>query len=148
MTFAIAQYTNLNQEQNSWINGLSIELKSYFKKRNYGKDLNDLYFGLITVRPEFDQFFKKKRPRYRPGIRTSIVDNIEIKTNNCVEIDCKIKFEEVKELKKLDLLRKVSEELLVESKSLNRLSKLQDFDFKKFESDLENYLIGKGYLRN
>ena len=92
MKFGIAQYTNLTQEQNNWINDLSLELKTFFKTRNYGQDLKELYFGLITVKPEFDQFFKKKRPRYRPGERTSHVDGIEIKSNNCVEIDCKIEF--------------------------------------------------------
>ncbi len=107
MTFGIAQYTNLTQEQNNWVNDLSVELKSFFENRNYGKDLNELYFGLITVKPEFDQFFKKKRPRYRPGERVSEVDGIEIKSNNYAEIDCKIEFSQVSELKKEELIEKV-----------------------------------------
>jgi len=146
LTFGIAQYTNLTQEQNNWINDLSIELKSFFENRNYGEDLNELYFGLITVKPEFEQFLKKKRPRYRPGERTSFVDGIEIKSNNCVEIDCKIQFSEVSELKKNELIEKVCGELLVESDCLTRLSKLKRFDFKSFKFDFENYLIEKKYL--
>ena len=147
MTFGIAQYTNLTQEQNNWINELSIELKTFFENQNYGKDLNELYFGLITVKPEFDQFFKKKRPRYKSGERTSFVDGIEIKSNNCVEIDCKFEFDKVSELKKMELIEKVCSELLVESDCLNRLSKLKEFDFKSFKSDFENYMIEKEYLK-
>ena len=146
MTFGIAQYTNLTQEQNSWINDLSIEFKSFFENRNYGKDLNELYFGLITVKPEFDQFFKKKRPVYRPGERTSSVDGIEIKSNNCAEISCKLDFAEVSGLQKKELLKKVCRELILESDSLTRLSKLKEFDFKTFNSDFENYMLEKKYL--
>ena len=102
--FGIAQYTNLRADQNGWINDLSVELKSFFENQNYGKDLDELYFGLITVKPEFDQFFKKKRPRYRPEERILNVDGIEFKTNNCVEIDIKIEFTEIYELKKEKLI--------------------------------------------
>ncbi len=147
MTFGIAQYTNLTQEQNNWINDLSIELKSFFEKRNYGKDLNELYFGLITVKPEFDQFFKKKRPRYRPGERVSNVDGIEIKSNNCAEIDCKIEFSQVSKLKKRELIEKVCEEILTELDCLNRLSKLKNFNFQSYKSDLKKYLIDKNYIK-
>ncbi|NJB72908.1 hypothetical protein GGR42_003406 [Saonia flava] len=147
MTFGIAQYTNLTQEQNSWINDLSIEFKSFFENRNYGKDLNELYFGLITVKPEFEQFFKKKRPVYRPGERTSSIDGIEIKSNNCAEISCKLDFGEVSELEKAELIEKVCGEIIVESDCLTRLSKLKEFDFKSFKSDFENYMIEKKYLK-
>ncbi|WP_282149260.1 hypothetical protein [Algibacter lectus] len=147
MTFGIAQYTNLTQEQNNWINDLSIELESFFENRNYGKDLNELYFGLITVKPEFDQFFKKKRPVYKNGERTSYVDGIEIKSNNCVEISCKLEFSQVIELKKTELIEKVCGELLIESDCLTRLSKLKNFDFRTFKSDFENYMIEKKYLK-
>lgn len=146
LTFGIAQYTNLTQEQNNWIINLSVELKSFFENRDYGADLKELYFGLITVKSEFDQFFKVKRPRYRPGERTSFVDGFEIKSNNCVEIDCKIEFNEVSVFGKAELIKKVSQEILIASDSLNRLSKLKDFDFKSYKADLEKYLIEKKYL--
>lgn len=147
LTFGIAQYTNLTQEQNSWINDLSIEFKSFFENRNYGKDLNELYFGLITVKPEFDEFFKKKKPVYRPGERTSSADGIEIKTKNCAEISCKLDFSEVSELQKTELIEKVCEEILKESVCLTRLSKLKNFDFTSFKSDFENYMIENRYLK-
>jgi len=147
LTFGIAQYTNLTQEQNNWINDLSNELESFFENRNYGKDLNELYFGLITVKPEFDQFFKKKRPVYKNGERTSYVDGIERKSNNCVEISCKLEFNQVIELKKTELIEKVCGELLIESDCLTRLSKLKNFDFETFKSDFENYMIEKKYLK-
>ncbi|WP_210465766.1 hypothetical protein [Rufibacter roseolus] len=60
MNFGIAQNSNLSIDQSSWINDLSNELKLFFEEKNYGEDLNELYFGLITVKPEFDQFFRKK----------------------------------------------------------------------------------------
>ncbi|MEW7279548.1 hypothetical protein ABW636_13220 [Aquimarina sp. 2201CG1-2-11] len=146
MVFGIAQYTNLSQEQNSWVNDLSEELKSFFENRDYGDDLKELYFGLITVKPEFDEFFKKKRPRYRPGERTSYVDGIEIKSNNCVEINCKIEYQKVSESDKAQLIKKVCEEILMESECLTRLSKLKNFDFKLYHSELKKYLSEKQYI--
>ncbi|WP_338359623.1 hypothetical protein [Yeosuana marina] len=147
MKFGIAQYTNLTEEQNAWINDLSSDFKSFFENRNYGNDLNELYFGLITVKPEFDQFFKKKKPRYKQGERTSKVDGFEIKTSNCAEINCKLEFLEVSNLKRIELIEKVCEELLIESDCLTRLTKLKDFDFKSFKSDFENYMIEKEFRK-
>ncbi|KAF2512724.1 hypothetical protein EYY60_06345 [Flavobacterium zhairuonense] len=147
MRFVITQYTNLNQEQNSWIIALSNELESFFENRAYGEDLKELYFGVITVKPEFDQFFKARRPRYRPGERTSFVDGIEINSNNCAELDCKIEFGKISELDKEALVELVCEEILTASNSLTRLSKLKRFDFKTYQSDLENYLIEKKYIK-
>jgi hypothetical protein len=100
MKFGIAQYSNLSNEQNSWNTEFSDELKHFFKNKNYGVDLKELYIGLITIKPEFDQFFKKRRPRYRPGEKSSVVDGITITTTNCVEIDIKIDYTEVCNLEK------------------------------------------------
>jgi hypothetical protein len=136
----------LTQEQNNWINDLSNELELFFENKNYGKDLNELYFGLITVKPEFDQFTKKRRPRYKPGERTSNVDAIEFKSNNCAEIDCKIEFNEVKELGKEKLIKRVCEEILTESECLKRLSKLKRFEFQLYKNDLKKFLIEKKYI--
>ena len=147
MKFAIAQYTNLSQERNNWITDLSVELKSFFENRNYGDDLKELYFGLITVKPEFDQFFKKKKPQYRPGERTTTVDSREIKTNNCVEIDCKLDFTQVSDLDKGELISKVCEEILRESDSLTRILKLKEFDFQAYKSDLQSYFWDKKYIQ-
>jgi hypothetical protein len=147
LKFAIVQYTNLTQEKTNWINDLSIEFQSFFKNKNYGEELKELYFGLTMVKPEFEQFFKKKRPVYKAGERTSYVDGIEIKSNNCAEISCKLEFNEVSELNKVDLIEKVCGELLTESESLTRISKLKKIDFKTFKSDFEHYMIEKEYLK-
>jgi len=143
MIFGIAQYTNLTTEQNSWINELSEDLKLFFSTRSYGKDLHELYFGLITVKPEFDVFFKKKKPKYRPGEYTSIVDGIKITSNNCVEIDCKIEFCDVSNLGKTELINKICKELLVEVDALGYIPKLVNFDYSSFRLDFEDYLIRK-----
>lgn len=147
LIFGIVQYTSLTQKQSDWINDLSIELESFFQYRNYGEDLNELYFGLLIVKPEFDQFFKKKRPRYKSGERTLVVDGIEIKSNNRVEIDCKFDFSEISVLGEAELKEKVCSQILTESDCLTRLSKLNKFDFKLFKLDFENYLVKKNYLK-
>ncbi|PKH50938.1 hypothetical protein CXF68_09690 [Tenacibaculum sp. Bg11-29] len=147
LRFAIVQYTNLTQEKTNWINDLSIEFKSFFEDKNYGEDLKELYFGLTMVKPEFEQFFKKKRPAYKAGERTSYVDGIEIKSNNCAEISCKLEFNDVTKLEYAELIEKVCGKLIAESESLIRLSKLKKFDFKLFKSDFENYMLEKQYLK-
>lgn len=146
MIFRIAQYTNLSVEQNSWVVELSDELKSFFNAKNYGRDLNELYFGLITVKPEFEQFFKKKRPRYSPGEKNSTVDGIKIKSTNCAEIDVKIDYSEISNLKKDELIKLTCFRILSEIDCLTRLSKLKDFNYLLFKSEFEGYLSSKSYL--
>lgn len=147
MIFGIAQYTNLSKEQNFWVCELSNSLELFFKDKTYGKDLDELYFGLITVKPEFEQFHNKRRPSYRPGARTSTVDGIIIKTNNCAEIDVKINYSEMSKLEKGELLERVCKEILIGCDCLTRLSKLKDFDFKLFKSDFEGYLIEQSFIK-
>ena len=147
MTLAIAQYTGLSKEQTSWINDLSDGIELFFKSRSYGTDLSELYVGLITVKPEFDQFFKRRRPRYRPGERTSIIDGLAIKSDNCAEIDVKIEYSEVSKLEKEKLIERVCEAILSECDSLTRLSKLKDFNYYAFKADFENYLIEQNYIK-
>lgn len=147
MTFGITQYTNLSRSQVAWINDLSEELKLFFEKRNYGEDLNELYFGLIAVKPEFDQFFKKKRPRYKKGKSTSTVDGITIKSNNCAEIYVKINYSEISELEQVDLIEQVCQAFLIESNCLTRLSDLKKFNYKQFKLDFEEYLIAKSFIK-
>ena len=147
MIFGIAQYTNLSKKQNFWVIELSNRLELFFKDKTYGKDLDELYFGLITVKTEFDQFHKKRRPRYRPGERTSTVEGIIIKTNNCAEIDVKIEYSEISKLEKGEFLERVCKEILIECDSLTRLSKLKDFDYKLFKTDLAGYLIEQSFIK-
>jgi hypothetical protein len=143
MKFGISQYSNLTKEQNSWINGFSNELELFFENKDYGVDLKELYVGLITVKPDFEQFFKKRRPRYRPGEKTSVVDGITITTINCAEIDIKINYTEIHDLEKEEIIDLVSESILNEIDGLTRLSKLKQFDYLTFKSDLEKYLKRK-----
>ncbi len=58
-----------------------------------------------------------------------------------------IEFRQVSELKKEALIEKVCEEILTESDCLTRLSKLKNFDFQSYKSDLEKYLIDKNYIK-
>ncbi len=126
---------------------MSNELKLFFEEKNYGEDLNELYFGLITVKPEFDQFFRKKRPRYLSGEKSSSVDGITIKTINCAEIDVKLDYSEVFKLGQSELIEIICKALLSEISCLTRLSKLKKFDFTLFKSDLKDYLIKQSYLK-
>jgi len=143
MVFSIAQYTNLTNEQNSWIVELSNELESFFEFKSYGNDLNELYFGLITVKPEFEQFYKKRKPRYRPGERTTTIDSISVKSVNCVEIDVKIDFADISVLEKNKMIELVCKNILTEIDCLTRLSKLKDFDYPSFKSDFVEFLKKK-----
>lgn len=147
MRFALVQYTNLTQEKTNWINDLSVEFKSFFENKNYGEELKELYFGLTMVKPEFEQFFKRKRPVYKAGERTSYIDGIETKSNNCAEINCKLEFNEISELNKAELIEKVCEVLLTESECLTRISKLKNIDFNTFKSDFKTYMVEKEYLK-
>ncbi len=147
MIFSIVQSTNLTEQENSWVLELSDDLASFYKSKSYGSDLNELYFGLITVKPEFDQFFKKRRPRYSPGTKTTTIDGISVTNTNCVEIDIKIEFSEISALQKSKFLEKVCEYIIDELNCLTRLSKLKDFDYKSFSSSFIEYLKMKKYIQ-
>jgi len=64
MKFGIANYIDQEiKEKTSCINKFSDELDSFFEKKFYSKEIDEVYFGFICVGEDGKFFFKPKKPR-------------------------------------------------------------------------------------
>ena len=143
MEFGISLETSLEIDKSNIIHDLSSKLTKYFDKRNYGNGIKVFTIGIICVKPEFDFFFKIRKPKYIKGKKTLTHDGISIEIENSYEYDIKLNYGQF-------LIANTSEsknilvDKLLESINLLNKQKIKDFDFNKFIDDFKSFC--KDYL--
>ena len=140
MVFALTLETNLRGGRNSWIHDLSEKLGSHFAEKSYGDDLKELFIGIIAIAPEFDFFFKIRKPKYRQGKRVHNKYGTSFTTEDCVEYDVKLDFSLYSKYKQEEFVLNLKKDILTSIQVLKQIKKLKDFDFDAFECELRNFL--------
>ena len=140
MKFALTLETNLGGKRNDWINNLSEGLERHFATKNYGDDLKELLIGIIVVAPEFDFFFKERKPKYRQGKREVSKHGTRYEVEDSVTYDLKLDFSNYSNFKEDEFLLKLKNEIFSSIHVLQKIKKLKKFDFESFQSDLKDYL--------
>jgi len=147
MKFGLAVIGNYEQDKSRLIVSLSEDLKLYFKDKCYGSDIKSYTIGVISVSPQFEQFFKKKKPRYAKGKKETVVEGIPYTVEDSFEYDFKLDFETFKNANEYESQTILAKEIL---KSLSVLDdirgKIKNFDCVKFKSDLQYYFKEKGLI--
>ena len=152
MNFSITLEIDQNAYHRSLqINKLSKGLNSFFKKKDYGEDLLNLYIGLICVKTRlgYEEWFKIRKPRFKSLqiLKNITIDDSNIEIRNAFSYDLKIDYEEydkftsATEEESLKILAKM---ILISLENLDKLpKKVKDVVRKKFESDIEHYFFKK-----
>ena len=118
--------------------GLSNELEKFFETRNYGSSIETFLIGLICVRPEFEQFFKPKKPKYiEEG--TESHDGISVKIIKLFSYDLKLDYKLFKETEEKEICKFIAKSIIDSLTELALPKKVQDFDKELFELDLMSY---------
>src|SRR5262245_55766843 len=107
MKFGFALYSNFSTEQSSEITKYSDFLEQYISDRNYGNEVKEMYVGIICVKPEFEQFFKKRAVKYKQGIKSEITDGQLITTQDCLTFDLKFDYSKIGNLKGQELIGEI-----------------------------------------
>ena len=125
-------------------NSINEELKKYFENKEYGDSLKELYIGVVCISPEFEMFFKLKKPKYTLKKET-VKENITYKLNKAFQYESKLHFDELKRVnnneKAKEILRREIINSFIYFEQIN--IKLKDFDIKTFKEDLEFFLKNK-----
>ncbi|NQX41290.1 hypothetical protein SAMN05421820_107169 [Pedobacter steynii] len=141
MKFGLAiTITHKVEGKSKIIQSLSEDLKRHFHNRQYGADIKAYTIGIVCVSPQFEQFFKPKKPRYTKGVKVVNFDGIPITLEDSFEYLIRIDFDEFKnadeEMSKKILGREILASLTIFEKMK---SKIKDFDISSFKADLEDY---------
>ena len=140
MIFALTLETNLGGDRNGWIHNFSDKLRSHFADKNFGDDLKELLIGIIAVAPEFDFFFKIRKPKYRQGKRVLTTHVTEYEVEDSVEFDVKMEFSLYSRYTHDEFVLNLKKQVFSSIQTLKQIKKLKNFDFEAFEAELRDYL--------
>lgn len=119
----------------SMVSEISTELSTYFDGKEYGSDIEEMIVCIITVNPEFDFFFKVRKPNYTKGEKTVIVDGVSVFLRNTLQLDIKLN-----DLNGIDDKSELKTLLFKEVKAaIDDYKKIKDLNFNKerFIEDLK-----------
>lgn len=144
MDFGLAITSNLEQDKTNLITKLSKELELGFKGKNYGNDVKGYTISVVCVAPQFEQFFKTKKPKYTKGKKEINPDGIPFILEDDLEYDIRLDFETFKNSTEEECKKILAQEILNSLSAVESMkSKIKNFDLEKFRADLESYFKEK-----
>jgi len=141
MKFGLAiTLTNEVKNKSGIIQPLSDDLEHYFENRQYGADIKTFTIGIVCISPQFEQFFKEKKPKYTKGVKVINPDGIPFTLEDNFEYSIKIDFETFKNADEEEARKLLAKEILASLVVFEKVkSKIKDFDMDSFKADLEEY---------
>ena len=147
MKLGIAIIGDISQEKANLIVNFSNNIKRKFNDKNYGSDVKSYTIGVVCITPQFEQFFKVKRPKYTKGKKIINPDGIPFILEDSLEYDVKLDFDTFNNASELEAKKILAKEILQSLKVLDDMKKkINDFDIIKFKTDLEDYFRNEGLV--
>ena len=140
MKIGITLETNLGGIRNVWIHNLSDSLNDHFKDKSFGDDLKELLIGIIVVAPEFDFFFKVRKPKYRQGKKVLTLHGNQYEVEDSVGYDVKLDYSKYSSYQEDEFMSHLKSEIFSSIQILNQIKRLKKFDFEAFAAELEGFL--------
>ncbi len=135
MNFGLAQYlSNDLTSKSKEIQAYSDRLSVFFSSQNYGNGLKGLSVGIICVSPEFESFFKQRKPKFTKS--KTVIDGLSRVYDHVFECDVKLDYESFKKANTEEMLKIIATEL-VNILDVLKEKKIKDFDIDRFQQDLK-----------
>lgn len=140
MNFGLVVTSSIEVENKYIITELSDDLEKYFKEKNYGNDLKSIVIGIICVSPNFENFFKIRKPIYTKGKKEFCDEDFTYTVEDNLEYNLKLNFMEFQNSSDEERKKNVAKQILLSVDTLDSIKKkIKDFDWNQFRKDLENY---------
>ncbi len=145
MEFGLAIISTIEVKNKSTIiQTLSDELELFIKSKKYGNDVKSFTIGIVCIAPQFEKFFKEKKPKYTKGVKIINPDGIPFKLEDSLEYSIKLDFETFKNGTEEACKKLLAKEILNSLSVVESMkNKIKDFDLEKFKADLERYFKEK-----
>lgn len=137
------EFDKTTKSQN--IDELNDKMQLYFNGKYYGETIIEYLIGIICVHPNYDPFFKVRRPLYTED-KTVTIHGLEIHIYKSFGIDIKLRFEDFIQSGSEDGLKMVANEILTTVKNMKYPAKVKSFDKDKFYQDLNLFFEEEGLV--
>ncbi len=122
---------------------LEEEIKQFMIHKNYGEDVLNIIVGVCCMAEEFENFYKKRRPKFTDYKEIKVANSI-IKIVKTFEYQLWLNYKEYQVLSDEDQKKYFGMKIIDSLINLDDLpKKIKDFDKAAFKADLENYFTGK-----
>lgn len=138
MEFALTQEVSepiIKNGVSDYIKQVSDNISEFLRTRDYGDDLRTLYVGIICVAPEFDFFFKVRKPKYKKGKEITIQDGRPYERTDALVYDIKLDYNVFVNADANEVKKMLAKELLMSFVIFNSI-KVKLFDREGFERDV------------
>jgi hypothetical protein len=139
MNIAVSHMGNLDLERSQWIEAISETLQSHIDDLDFGNSLKALTIAIVCVKPEFDFFFKERKPKYYSGSKKITHDGFTFEVHNLLEYDIKLDFAKFSTLGKVEFQKEISIAIICSLDKINDF-KLDDFKLDDFKININNAL--------
>ncbi len=144
MTIGFAPNLSIEVSRHSAvINSVKNDIENLIRDKNYGEDISELHIGIVSVSPQFQQFFKPRSPKYTKGEKSYMKEDVQYKFYNSFEYDVRLDFEAFKNASEQEAQKIIAKGIL---SSFDVFKRFKKFDSNQFKSDLEGLFKAKGWI--
>jgi len=122
-----------------YIKEVSDHISEFLRTKDYGDGLKTIYIGIICVAPEFDFFFKVRKPKYKKGTVVTIEDGRPYEQTDALVYDIKLDYDVFVNADEHEVKKILSIELLNSFFVFNSV-KVKQFSREIFEKDVASCL--------
>lgn len=115
-------------------------LKSYLSDKHYGDDVKKIVIGICCMSEQFENFYKKRKPKFIPYNEIKVVDKTII-VDRVFEYELWLNFNKFQTSTPEEKRQYLAAEIVRSLENLNALpKKIKEFDKERFRSDMELFL--------
>ena len=140
---------NLSPEINKFLevfNRIEQEISDITEQGIYGDGINELYIGIICVAPQFEAFFKPRKPRYEKEKKTYEKEGIKYKDYKTLQYEIKLDFDYMKNSDEEAAKRKLVESVFNSLDVIETIKEIKSFDLKTLKKELGDHFKKQSLL--
>lgn len=126
---------NVSTVAHSIVNDLNEKLKN----KDFGKSIKQIIISIVCVAPEFELFFKSRKPKFTSGKKIIKKYGTEYEIDSLLTYDLKLEYQKIKEMNDIDVKIYLKQEILNSISIVKKIS-FEDFDIDRFESDFNSFI--------
>lgn len=129
------------------VSTLNLASESYFLEKDYGKDLRELFIGVICVESKFEDFFKGRLPEYRKQEKQYVQQGVLVQTNPFTFMySKKLDYDSYLKLENEAFCNLLARDILASLTDINSCKQIKDFDFDDFYSSFERFFVELNWI--